>query len=81
MCTNLQSRTGVKKSERTDALLEDLCRRETGPLTQEEIAEYVGCSHQYIDRVEKRAVRKLKRLLAEVHDTCNFDILPPLDES
>ena len=64
-----------------DILLKDLCERESGPLTQDEIADSVGCSRQYISKIELSAISKIEAVIPdELRDACNFDILSGLNK-
>ncbi len=47
------------------AALEELEWELTAPHTQEEIAERLGISQQRVDKLEKRALRKLRDLIDE----------------
>ncbi len=39
-----------------------------GPLSLAQIARYIGMSHSGVSRIEKNALRKIKRSLAQLHE-------------
>ena len=63
-------RTGAAKMARIDLGLALMrCYSVPGTAyTQSEIAAWCGCSSEAIRQIEDRAIRKLRRLMASVHD-------------
>ncbi|MEI8312045.1 MAG: helix-turn-helix domain-containing protein, partial [Verrucomicrobiota bacterium] len=66
-CSEAHYRPNLKPGRRMDLGLALLQRRAVPgvPLTQEEIAAWAGCSKSTIWRIERRAIAKAKRALAE----------------
>ncbi len=52
-----------KRTEKIDAILREAVELGMGPLTSDAIARMCGMSKQNVFQIEKRAIRKLRRIL------------------